>query len=710
MLQFRDTGKQEFGFRSTARPRRTIAANSPAGAKGSGIRAFLPPARPRIFSDERGNLPPMLALLLSLLGVLREMPVKAGAVCRWSAAALMAVGISPGLHAQSIDELRDMSIDALANLDVTSVTKSAGTLGDAPAAIYVITHDDIVRSGTLTLPGILRIAPNLQIARGGGDLDITARGLGGNEMYQSFSNKLQVMIDGRSVYSPLYSGVFWDMQDVLPEDIDRIEVISGPGATLWGSNAVNGVINIITRNTGASQGLYGTGVIGNRTYDAGLRYGGRAGDSGNYRIFLKRHENFETEDNAGDGSHRTQGGFRADWTPSGADTLTVQGDGYVGHVGKRAAPHEDYHGYDLLARWTRATGANASLQVQAYYDHVGRDIGDGQFGRFAADTFDGEVQHGFALGSSHRIVWGGGMRAIRYLVENVPGLAFLPSRRTLFSANLFAQDSISLTPSLTAIVGLKLEEPAFAGVTPLPSVRLSWKASPATLLWASVSRAIRAPTPFDRDTVERDASGIILAARESFRSEKLVAYEAGTRLTLSARASLSVSGFFNDYEDLRSIEFDPTATTGLPLYWGNGIEGHSYGFDAWADLRPTDWWRIKPGYSLLIQRFRFAPDALPFGAISQAGNDPTHRASIRSSMDIGREINLDADLRFVSALPDPFVPSYFEAGARIGWQFHQNAELSVSGFNLLHDRHQELPAAYSPAAGRSVFVALKWTM
>ncbi|HKY83044.1 MAG TPA: TonB-dependent receptor [Sphingobium sp.] len=600
-----------------------------------------------------------------------------------------------------------MPISALSKLDVTSVTRSAAALAEAPAAIYVITHDDIVRSGTLTLPGILRLAPNLQVMRGGpNDTVITARGLGGNEVAQNFSNKLLVLIDGRSVYSPLYSGVYWDMQDVLPEDVDRIEVISGPGATLWGSNAVNGVINIITRDSGASQGLYGTGVIGNRTYDLGLRYGGQAGEGVNYRLFAKRHENFESADGLDDGSHRTQLGFRVDWNASPDDALMIQGDAYRGSRFQGASADENFHGYDLLARWRRTTSSGGALQVQAYYDHSARGI-EGNGGRFAVDMIDIEAQHSFSPGSGHDIVWGGGARVSKYEIEDIPGLLFVPSRRKLYLATLFAQDSMALTPSLTATFGVKLEDRSYTDLILLPSARLSWKPAESALLWGAVSRAVRSPTPFDEDVVESIGQTVFLTAVSSFRSEKLTAFELGTRVALSSQASLSVSAFYNVYDDLRTVE--PAPAGFLPLRWGNGIKGDSYGFDAWADVRLADWWRLKPGYSLLIQKFRFKEGSTPLLGVSQVGNDPRHRATLRSSMDIGREINFDFDLRYVSALPDPHVPGYVELGARLGWQFSDRAELSVSGFNLLHRRHRELPASQANPLSRSVFAAVKCT-
>lgn len=629
----------------------------------------------------------------------------AGCTALWTAAGIL------GLHAaaaraQSVDELRDMPISALARLDVTSVTRSSSQLADAPASIYVITHDDIVRSGTLTLGGILRLAPNLHVMRAGAlDTVVAARGLSGNGAAQNFSNKLLVLIDGRTVYSPLYSGVYWDMQDVLPEDVDRIEVISGPGATLWGSNAVNGVINIITRDAGATQGLYATAVGGNNTYDLGLRYGGRLGNGVNYRLFFKRHENFDSDKGAEDGNRRTQAGFRVDWSASPQDAVMVQGDAYYGTHARAMAADEAIYGYDLVGRWQHQTASGAALQLQAYYDHTAREI-DHDGGRFALDTFDVEGQYAFSTGA-HAFVLGGGARASRYEIENIPGLLFVPDRRTLHLANIFAQDSITLAPRLTATVGVKLEDRTYSDLTLLPSARLSWKPTDTTLLWGAVSRAVRSPTPFDRDVVESLGQTVFLTALDSFRSEKLTAFELGTRLTPSRNLSLSASTFYNVHDDLRTV--DPAPGGFLPLRWGNGIKGDSYGLDAWAEIGLTDWWRLKPGYSLLVQKFRFKDGAVPLLGTSQVGNDPRHRATLRSSMDIGR-INVDADLRYVSALPDPHVPGYVELGARLGWEFSERAELSVSGFNLLHRRHLEMPASQGAPLRRTIFVALKCTL
>jgi iron complex outermembrane recepter protein len=609
-------------------------------------------------------------------------------------------------QAQSVEELRDMSITALANLDVSSVTKSASTLADAPASIYVITHDDIVRAGTVSLPGILRLAPNLQVLRNGSGFAITARGLSGNPEAQNFPNKLLVMIDGRAVYSPLYSGVYWDMQDVLPEDVDRIEVISGPGATLWGANAFSGVINIVTRNSGATQGGYVSALGGNKLFDASARFGGRLGETINYRLYVKGRRNLDSSDTVNNDAYRVQGGFRVDWSPSASDLMTLQGDIQHGAHGQGSLPDERFSGADLVARWNKNWSSTSALQVQLYYDHASR--GTKGNGDFALNTVDLDIQHSFQLDNNNRIVWGGGARTTRYDIDPTASLDFVPDKRTLFLANVFIQDNIALTPSLTAIAGLKLEHDPFSGFVLLPNARLSWKPSSVSTIWMAVSRAIRAPTPFDRDVVESVNGSPFLIGPENFRSEKLVAYEAGTRLIVSSQASLSFSAFYNDYADLRSIE--PAPQTFIPLRWGNGIKGHGYGFDAWGDFRLADWWRLKPGYSLLIQKFAFTEGASGLLGFSQVTNDPKHRITLRSSMDIGSRVDFDWDLRYVSHLPNPRVSDYMELGARIGWRFIDDAEISVSGFNLLHKRHYELPASQAGAVPRSVYVALKWNI
>jgi iron complex outermembrane receptor protein len=386
----------------------------------------------------------------------------------------------------------------------------------------------------------------------------------------------------------------------------------------------------------------------------------------------------------------------------------LQGDAYTGARGQGAVPNDNIEGYDLLARWDRSSASGGRFRIQAYYDHAGRHVSDNQ-GDFSVDTFDFDLQHSFAVGSRNEIVWGGGVRFNSYQIRDIPNLDFAPREATLFLANLFVQDSVAITPTLTAIAGLKLEHGPYAATELLPSARLAWKPNDMLLLWAAVSRAVRSPTPFDKDVLEFSGNNLLLHGNEAFRSEKLTAFEAGARLVPSSAVSISISGFYNRYDDLRTVE-PASATAFFPLYWGNGIQGQTYGLDSWADIRLADWWRLKPGYSLLLSNFHFSPGSIPLIGTSQVGNDPKHRASLRSSMDLGSQFNFDTDLRFVSALPDPYSPSYVELGARLGWLFTERGELSVSGFNLLHGRHQELPLSAAKPVGRSVFAALKWTL
>ena len=610
--------------------------------------------------------------------------------------------------AQSIDELKSMSIEQLANVDVTSVTKSSEALSAAPGSIHVITRDDIARAGATTLPEALRLAPNLQVARrGAADWVITARGMSGNAGAQNFPNKLLVLIDGRSVYTPLYSGVYWDMQDVVLDDIERIEVISGPGATLWGANAVNGVINIITRKTSETHGLLADIEAGDQEQAASLRYGGTIGSSANYRVYVKAIEDeafdLPTGGSALDQWRRLQGGFRIDWAPALRDDVSLHGDAYAGTTG-HPGNDERISGRNLTALWRHATGTGddaGALQVQLYYDRTMR--ADLTTGRLAFDSYDVDVQHDFGLGQAQHIVWGGGARVSRYIIDSISGLSFSPPGRTLFLGNVFAQDSIAIGKAATVVIGAKAEDDPYVGVSFLPSIRGSLKLGAATTLWAAVSRAIRSPTPFDRDVVETVAATVLLIGNNNFRTEKLTAYETGLRTQLGKLASISVSGFYNVYDDLRSIELTPVS--GLPLVWGNRINAQSWGIEAEATIKPAAWWRLTAGYSFLHQRVTFDPDASRLLGAAQIGDDPHHQASLRSSIDLG-PVTLDGALRYVGERPDPLVPAYTEADLQIGWRVSRRLLLSVTGSNLLHASHIEY--AGGELVPRSVLFGIRW--
>lgn len=609
---------------------------------------------------------------------------------------------------QTLDDLRQMSIEELSDVNVSSVFKTDAKLSEAPAAIYVISQADIARSGAQSIPEALRLAPNLQVAQTGASrYTITARGMSGNESAQNFPNKLLILIDGRSVYSPLFSGVYWDAQDVLLSDVDRIEVISGPGSTLWGANAVTGVINIITRSASDTQGALVDVAVGNQEKVVGIRYGSNLGPDATYRFYTKAFTFDETQTatrtGAGDGWDRIQGGFRADWNAAPDDLITFQGDIFQAKINQGAVTDQTVRGGNLVARWTR-TMANGELQVQAYYDRLTRrNEADGV--DLGIENYDIDAQQSITLGN-HALVVGGGLRISKYETDPTGGLAFLPADRTLKLGNIFAQDTVTLSPKLKATLGLKLENGPYAGTTVMPNVRLAWQPRQNALFWAAASRAIRSPTPFDTDVVETVGSTVFVVGDPNYKIEKLTAFEFGTRIQPTPEVSLSVSTFYNAYDDLRTIEITPI--TFLPLTWGNNIKGRTYGVEAWADVKVTEWWRLTAQYALLLGDFRFKPGASQLLGLSQVRNDPKHNASLRSSMNIGPNLTLDADLRHVSPRPEPRVEAYTELNARAGWRVSNTLQLFVSGANLLHKSHYEYALPRSNRIPRRVLVGLQW--
>jgi iron complex outermembrane receptor protein len=618
-------------------------------------------------------------------------------------------------RAEDQPDLTNLSIEQLAQIRVTSVSKQAQPLSDAPASLYVIDHDQIVRSGAVTIPEILRLAPNLQVYQTSpAHWVVTARGLNGDPAAQSFSNKLLVLVDGRTVYTPLFSGVYWDLPDLLPDDIERIEVISGPGATLWGANAVNGVINIITRPTASTAGFYSNVQAGSNEQVAGARFAGSAGEKLSYRAYARwLHEDaFDLSGggSAKDGWHRLGGGFRFDWTPAPADAVTLQGDIFGGRENQPAAAYETIGGRDLVLRWNRDMGGGQQLQVQSFYDHVSRATSPNQ-GSFFVDTYDLDLQDSLAVGRRNKLVWGGGARLAHYRIHGTSSLFFVPNSRNLFLANAFVQDSFALSRAASVTVGLKAEHDPYVGASFLPDVRLALKPSDTTLLWAAVSHAVRSPTPFDEDVQERALGGFVaLMGNPDFRTEKLTAYELGVRAQPLSGLSFSATGFYHHYNDLGTVEL----TTGpgvLNLDWGNGLAGHSYGVEAWASLSPLPWWTLTAGCTLMREDFHFKPGASGIIGTSQNGLDPGHRFTLQSSMDLGRSVTLELFFRDAGQLgdgrlQDGGVPAYAELGGRLGWSLSRHLELSLSGANLIHAHHVEYPGG--DAIPRSVLVGLQW--
>lgn len=609
----------------------------------------------------------------------------------------MSAVAAPPLSAKpTVEELRALSIEDLANIEITSVSKRPEPLSQAPASIYVITSEDIRRSGAVTLPDVLRLAPNLQVSRlSSSSYAISARGF---STFES-ANKLLVMIDGRSIYTPLHAGVFWDQNQVMVEDIDRIEVISGPGGTLWGANAFNGVINIITRNSSETQGGLLSGQYGNVDQRAAVRYGGKLGEHGSYRVYAQDLERgpmvHPDGTSATDAWDSEQGGFRTDWA-AGRNAFTIQGDVFDNafDVGNRN------RGKNLLARWKHQLEGGSNLEIQAYYDTVDRTalgIND------SLETYDLQAQHSIRLGERHLVVWGGGYRVVNDEFRNTLNVFTLqPESDTLQLGNVFAQDSIKLENDLTLTLGNKFEHSSLSGLEYLPSARLAWQVTPDHMLWTAVSRAVRTPSRFDRDL---QAPGILEPASD-FESEKLIAYEIGYRGQPTTNTSLSATLFLHDYSDLRVLAVSPSS--GL-LTFDNKLEGTIYGIEAWGDYRVRPWWRLGAGFTLMQKNLDLKPGAITAALDQHAGNDPDHQFSIRSSMDLLDNVEFDVGLRSIDDLPNPMVPSYLELDARLAWHVTDQLELSLSGFNLLDNRHPETGAAATRIeVPRTVLAGARW--
>jgi iron complex outermembrane receptor protein len=621
---------------------------------------------------------------------------------------IAAAAVQVAAAAAQDERLAGLSLEELGRLEVTSVSRSAELLSAAPAAVYIITQDEIRRSGATTLLDALRLAPNLRLHQlGAGSHVASTRGFGGNQEAQNFSNKLLLLIDGRSVYSPLFSGIYLDVQDVVLADIARIEVISGPGATLWGANAMNGVINVITRPAWLSKGASVTLTGGNDRQHVAARYGDELGKEGAYRVYMKalRSDAMEASKgvSAGDGWQRGQVGFRSDFTRANGEA-TLQGDVLKAQFERPGADEERVTGANLLGRWRRQ-GNDSQLQVQAWIDHVQREtrLQEGQ----RLNSYELELQQELQAGPRHDIVWGAGARIHRYRIYNAPSLQFEPVSRTLSLWNLFAQDTLSLGPQLKLTLGMKLEHNSFSGWEPQPDVRLAWQASGTTMAWMAGSRAIRSPTPFDTDVVEFLGDTRFLEGNPDFRAEEVFAYETGFRYSAAPSFWLSMAAFYNRYDDLRTVEFG-SAPGGIPLTWGNEMEGDTHGINAWATWQVTDWWRLSPGLQLLRKDLRLKPGSTSPLGTSQAGNDPRTLASLTSAFDLGGGHSLNIAFRHVGELPDPALGSHTDLSVRYAARLNDTLELSVRGTNLLEARHREYPASAGVLVGRAVMAEARW--
>jgi iron complex outermembrane receptor protein len=622
----------------------------------------------------------------------------------------------PALHAAGATQanLADLSLEELANTQVTSVSRRPERLSDAAASVFVITAEAIRRSGATTLPEALRLAPNLQVARvNASEYAISARGFNNAN---GLANKLLVLIDGRTVYTPSFSGVFWDQQDVMLEDVERIEVISGPGATLWGANAVNGVINVISRASADSQGALVSAGGGNGERGAAFRYGGQLGENGHFRAYGKTIKLNNTKTASGtdvlDGWERHQIGFRSDWRLDGGQ-LTVQGDAYHGVSEPRGRVFGvieihplDVSGANLLASWTQKLAGGSDLRVQTYYDHSERN--DTLLYQPKVDIFDFEFQHGLSLDwpmKGQKLVWGGGYRRARDDIAPGVFFGFNPQSRSVAWKNLFVQDAIDLSSTVALTLGLKLEDNDFTGTEKLPSLRLSWNLSPDQLLWGAVSRAVRAPARLDRDIRLPPNPPYIIAGGPDFVSEVATVYELGYRTQPLPSLSYSATAFMHDWDHLRSGQPPPNAQV------QNMIEGKTYGVEAWATWQVMPSWRVSGGLTTLQKDLRLKAGSTDPVGPSALGDDPDYQWQLRSAFNLPRRQQLDLAVRRVAALPDPGVPAYTALDVRYAWRVSDALELSVVAQDLLDAGHPEFNAEPGRSdIGRNVMLQMRWSL
>jgi iron complex outermembrane recepter protein len=559
------------------------------------------------------------------------------------------------------------------------------------------------------------------------DWAISARGFN-----TDLANKLLVMVDGRTVYTPLFSGVFWDVQDYLLEDIERIEVISGPGGTLWGANAVNGVINIITRNAADSQGLYAEGGGGTQPREfGGMRYGGTLAPDISFRVYGKYfdHSDEVLTDGAraGDNWHQERGGFRIDTDASQQNTFSLHGDFYEGSEGAVIGGTQQTSGGNVVFRWTDTFSDRSDLSLQSYYDHThlllpepvailnGFELAPAGILHDDLSTYDIDFQHRFALAERNRVVWGLGYRFTHDVVANAPSVGFLSPvlDHNLFSA--FLQDEVRFSTHWSFILGSKLEHNDYTGFEVEPNARLQWGFAPNETLWSAISRAARTPSRLDRELVEpAPPQTAVLAGSPEFRSEYVTAYELGYRGQVSSRLSASLTTFYNDYNDVRSVGLTPV--TLFPLMIENNVEGHTYGAELSATSQLLEWWSLHAGYNFLHESLHVKSGQFDlYNALNETA-DPKHQVSLRSSMNLPRHLDLDATVRWVDSLRTNNdavvgeVPRYFELDTRIGWHLSRQLELSLVGQNLLHAHHAEygFPGPMQVQIERSVYGKIGW--
>jgi iron complex outermembrane receptor protein len=595
----------------------------------------------------------------------------------------------------------------LLDTPVTSVTKEASTVGRSAAAVFVITNEMIRRSGATCIPEALRMAPGLEVAQVNSNTwAITSRGFN-----NAFANKLLVLIDGRTIYSPAFNGVYWDAQDVLLEDVDRIEVIRGPGGTLWGANAVNGVINIISKSSANTQGSYASAGGGTVERSMGAaRQGGKLGENGNYRVYAKYNDRgpYVDQNIVGDGRDgwtHGQAGFRADWDlgKSKADTITLQGDHYVGNSGisagwtQQTLPYQQTlygtafnTGDNVLARWTHKNDDDSSWTLQSYFDNFERDT---FLNSERIRTWDIDFQYRFDLTDRQRITWGAGYRHIHDQLpsENPFCLSVVPTQRTTYIASQFVQDEITLSPDLLQLIlGCKLEQNSYTYFEYQPTARLLYTPDEKHSIWGAISRAVHTPSRVDENlfaTTQVDSSSGPLWLRTygnpNIDSETLMAYEAGWREQMTERFSWDIATFYNNYDHLRTLAYTEYVSPFLNFQFQNGATAQSYGVELAGTYAVSDSWNLYAQYTYL--QMHVYNDQLLYGD----GNSPCNQIYMRSSWNVRKNVDFDLMGRYVDRLVGLDVPSYIEMDARVAWRPRKRVEVAIVGQNLLNEQHYE---------------------
>lgn len=634
------------------------------------------------------------------------------------------------VQAQSIKKL---SLEELGNVEVTAQSKEPEQVWETPAAISVLTQQDIRRLGATNIPDLLRMLPGVFV----GTVNSEAWAVGVRGFASNFSKSLLVLVDGRNVYTPLFGGVYWQVQDLVFEDIDRIEVIRGPGGTVWGENAVNGVINIITKKSKETHGALSTTMAGNlEHYNGEAQYGGAVGKDFNYRIFAKgflRGPEIHPNANVYDAWHMARGGFRTDWTPNKRDQLMVQADMYRGTNPRESLgmdTEEPVSGGDVLARWSRDISRkrdnSSNFYVQGYID---RTVREGLILGARQNTFNLDAVYQLQANARNTIILGAGYRnnPTDFTPHN-PFVDFLPHQQNYTLYNAFAQDEIALLPNrLSLTLGMKAEHNPFTGWELEPTGRVLFRASEHQTYWGAITRAVRIPSQIERNfrlaapLSLKPPLELLVSGNKKFKSETLLGYEAGYRQLLASNFYLDVAAYFNNYNQLQGflppvIEEDPVADPpepALTILYGNTVRGSTRGIEFAPDWKVNSWWRLTGAYSLLRYNLR-SRDGFsdPASITGYVGSSPLNQIAVQSRLDIGREFEFDQSLRHVGSLPAQAVPAYTTANLRLGWH-HKHFELSVVGRDLLDAGHTEFAAgdATVPTLGvrRSVFGKIVWT-